>query len=90
MVVGQFVIVEYAGIVFETVPLGGAEWGISIVIGFLSLPLGVVVRLLPPVPWERLLIRLKLYPDPNAPDPIDEEVPEEWNDGKLTSLTLRA
>ncbi|KAI8079650.1 PMCA-type calcium-translocating P-type ATPase [Gilbertella persicaria] len=46
-VLGQVVIVQFGGAAFQVVPLDGAHWGIAIVIGFLSLPIGVVIRLIP-------------------------------------------
>ncbi|CEP17534.1 hypothetical protein [Parasitella parasitica] len=46
-VLGQVVIVQFGGPAFQVVALDGAHWGIAIVIGFLSLPIGVVIRLIP-------------------------------------------
>ncbi|RKO97260.1 hypothetical protein CXG81DRAFT_11701, partial [Caulochytrium protostelioides] len=43
----QAIIVELGGRVFDTVELGGKGWGISIALGFGSLPLGWLVRQLP-------------------------------------------
>lgn len=44
---GQVVIVQFGGAAFQVVALDGPHWGIAIVIGFLSLPIGVVIRLIP-------------------------------------------
>lgn len=91
MVGGQILIVEVGGAAFQVVPIGGRDWAISIILGFLSLPLAAMVKLLSPEPFERLLIRLKLYPDPNAPaevtTPVKEEK-EEWNEGEFHLLFL--
>ncbi|KAL7312035.1 plasma membrane calcium [Mucor circinelloides] len=46
-VLGQVVIVQFGGAAFQVVALDGPHWGIAIVIGFLSLPIGVVIRLIP-------------------------------------------
>ncbi|KAI8991524.1 PMCA-type calcium-translocating P-type ATPase [Mycotypha africana] len=46
-VVGQVVIVQFAGPAFQVVPLNGVQWSIAIVIGLLSLPIGVIIRLIP-------------------------------------------
>ncbi|KAI9359073.1 PMCA-type calcium-translocating P-type ATPase [Pilaira anomala] len=46
-VLGQVVIVQFGGAAFQVVPLDAAHWGIAIVIGFFSLPIGVVIRLIP-------------------------------------------
>jgi Ca2+-transporting ATPase len=43
----QVIIVQFGGAAFQTVPLNGAEWGISIAIGFLSIPFGVAIRFIP-------------------------------------------
>jgi Ca2+-transporting ATPase len=40
-VVLQFLIVQYGGGAFQTVPLSGQDWFITVLIGFGSLPLGV-------------------------------------------------
>lgn len=46
-VIAQVIIIEFGDAVFQTVPLSGVQWAISICIGFLSLPVGVIVRLIP-------------------------------------------
>lgn len=83
---GQILIVEVGGAAFQTIPIGGRDWGISIVLGALSLPIAVLVRLLPPAPFERMMIRLRLFPDPNAPLPLMSTEAEErqWNEGKIS------
>ncbi|KAJ1566521.1 hypothetical protein HK405_009470 [Cladochytrium tenue] len=43
----QIIIVQFGGQAFSTVPLDGKYWGICLLIGLLSLPFGLVVRLLP-------------------------------------------
>ncbi|KAI9230922.1 MAG: PMCA-type calcium-translocating P-type ATPase [Piptocephalis tieghemiana] len=43
----QVIIVQWGGHAFQTVPLPGSAWGVSIALGFLSLPVGVIVRLIP-------------------------------------------
>ena len=76
MIAGQLLIVEVGGIAFSTTPLHGRDWGISLVIGFLSIPLGVLVRLCPTAPIERFLIRVRIYPDINklpTVSPVYEE-----------------
>ncbi|KAG1057716.1 hypothetical protein G6F43_000466 [Rhizopus delemar] len=46
-VLGQTVIVQFGGAAFQVVGLDGLHWGIAIVIGFMSLPIGAVIRLIP-------------------------------------------
>ncbi|KAF9387287.1 hypothetical protein CPC16_007129 [Podila verticillata] len=47
MVAFQAVIVQVGGEAFQTTPLDGGQWAICILLGVLSLPFGVVVRLIP-------------------------------------------
>lgn len=44
----QFITVQAAGLVFKTVPLDGDDWAICIILGFLSIPIGILSRFLPP------------------------------------------
>jgi Ca2+-transporting ATPase len=79
---GQALIVNVGGAAFQVTRINGRDWGISIIVGLLSLPIGVLVRLLPTEPFLRAAIRLKLFPDPNAlpqVSPVHEE--EQWNEG---------
>jgi Ca2+-transporting ATPase len=47
MIGGQTMIVFVGGQAFKVTPLNGPQWGISIVLGALSLVVGVIVRLVP-------------------------------------------
>ncbi|KAJ2958565.1 hypothetical protein NQZ79_g5887 [Umbelopsis isabellina] len=47
VVVCQVLIVTFGGIAFKTVPLSPLQWLITVSIGMLSIPLGIVIRLLP-------------------------------------------
>ena len=40
--------VQFVGVVFKTVPLDGDDWGICLILGLLSIPIGVASRFLPP------------------------------------------
>ncbi|KAI8329126.1 hypothetical protein BC941DRAFT_443499 [Chlamydoabsidia padenii] len=44
---GQILIVTFGGIAFKTVPLSLSQWGITILLGLLSLPVGTIIRLMP-------------------------------------------
>jgi Ca2+-transporting ATPase len=85
---GQVLIVQVGGPAFQVVPIGWRDWVVSIILGALSLPVAVLIRLLPPGPFERFMYRYNLYPDPNAPRPSttsesdSDEEKEEWNEGK--------
>jgi len=54
MVGGQVMIIYVGGKAFNVVRLNGAQWGYSIVLGVLSIPVGAVIRLIP----DELLIRM--------------------------------
>ncbi|KAK3901546.1 Ca2+-transporting ATPase [Staphylotrichum tortipilum] len=64
MVIGQVIIIFFAGDAFGVKRLTAAQWGISLVFGFLSIPVGILIRLVPdawvrkaahsiPGPWRR-------------------------------------
>lgn len=82
MVGGQALIVNVGGAAFSVERINGIYWAISIIIGLISLPIGVLIRLVPTEPVERALIRFKLMPDPNALPTVDPEKSEEqYNEG---------
>ena len=89
---GQALIVNVGGTAFQVTRIGGNLWAISIIIGLISLPVGVLVRLLPTAPFERALIRCKLLPDPNALPLVSPEAEEQKWDAPLEQLrdNLRA
>ncbi|CAG8464180.1 6543_t:CDS:2 [Ambispora gerdemannii] len=45
--VGQVLIVELGGAAFQVQSLSGPQWAISVCLGFLSIPFGVIIRLIP-------------------------------------------
>lgn len=47
MVVFQAIIVQFGGSAFDTEKLDGIQWLICILLGMLSLPVGVIIRLIP-------------------------------------------
>ncbi|KAF7723237.1 hypothetical protein EC973_002175 [Apophysomyces ossiformis] len=47
VVVTQVLIIQYGGLAFKTVPLTPAQWACTIGIGSLSIPAGIIIRLLP-------------------------------------------
>ncbi|KAL3420726.1 calcium p-type atpase [Phlyctema vagabunda] len=54
MVGGQVMIIFVGGKAFNVVHLNGAQWAYSIVLGFLSIPVGAAIRLVP----DELILRL--------------------------------
>ena len=84
MVGGQVLIVEVGGAAFQVTRLSGRDWAISIVVGFISIPIGAIVRILPTEPFHRFLIRCRIFADPNklpeiSPDAEDEKSQYEYN-----------
>ncbi|CAG8510265.1 12139_t:CDS:10 [Ambispora leptoticha] len=47
VITGQFLIVEFGGVAFGTTPLTWYQWLATVMIGSLSLPVGVIIRLFP-------------------------------------------
>lgn len=47
MIVGQVIIVLLGGRALQVVHISGAQWGYSIVLGFLSIPVAVLIRCFP-------------------------------------------
>jgi Ca2+-transporting ATPase len=44
--------------------MGAKEWIISLALGFIALPLGALIRLIPNEPCERVFVKLRLLPKP--------------------------
>ncbi len=85
---GQAIIVNFGGSAFQVVRIGGRDWAICIIIGLVSLPVGALIRCIPPGPVERLAIKLRLFRDPNAPLPTvaPEAEAVTWNEGIQRSI----
>ncbi|RIA95340.1 PMCA-type calcium-translocating P-type ATPase [Glomus cerebriforme] len=47
VILGQILIVEFGGVAFGTVRLSWYQWLVTVLIGFLSLPIGFIIRLIP-------------------------------------------
>lgn len=76
----QVLIVFVGGTAFDVKPLNGAQWGYSVVLGALSMPMAVIIRLIPdefirkliPQSWSRQNSRPQLIIS-------DEDRRYEWN-----------
>ena len=83
VVAGQYLIIQFGGQAFQVVPIGAREWGISVIVGAMSLPLAILIRTIPPGPFARFMVRTGLYPDEatllgrNSPQAEEQQ----WNDG---------
>ncbi|KAK7051078.1 plasma membrane calcium [Paramarasmius palmivorus] len=56
----QVLIVFVGGAAFTVVRVGGREWGISLALGFVSIPLGALIRCLPNGPFEKAFKKIGL------------------------------
>jgi len=73
----QVLIVFVGGAAFQVTRIGGPEWGIGLALGLVSIPLGALLRCIPNEPVERLLIALRVLPNPEV---LPTTRPEgEWN-----------
>lgn len=79
IVVGQIVIVFVGGAAFTVARLNGAQWACSIVLGLLSIPFGVIIRLIPNEAI-KVFIPRRLLVKKKKTAIIDEERVEVWND----------
>ncbi|KAH9881910.1 hypothetical protein J1614_001081 [Plenodomus biglobosus] len=81
MIGGQTMIIFVGGVAFKVTRLNGPQWGYSIVLGALSLPVGMIVRLVPDE-----LIR-KCIPDffrrKQTPEVVVSDDDYQWNQGLL-------
>lgn len=66
------------GAAFQVTRINGLEWGISLALGIVAIPLGALIRLLPNKPFERLLVFLRFLPSPEALPTIRPDA--EWNE----------
>ncbi|KAF3917116.1 hypothetical protein ABW20_dc0106007 [Dactylellina cionopaga] len=82
MVGGQVMIVFIGGAALSVVRLNGAQWAISLILGAISLLIGVVIRLVPDPVFKKLLPKA-MYRDRKTPDLFvsDDEHKFEWNQG---------
>lgn len=67
------------GAAFQVTPIPGREWGISLALGFVSIPLGILIRCIPTPPLERAFIKLRIM-SPDEILPTTKPETAEWND----------
>jgi Ca2+-transporting ATPase len=81
MIGGQTMIIFVGGVAFKVVRLNGQQWGISIVLGFLSLPVGAIVRLIP----DELIRRCipAFFKRKRTPELVISDDEYQWNEGLL-------
>ena len=81
MIGGQTMIIFIGGVAFKVTRLNGAQWGYSIVLGFLSLPVGVIVRLIPDELVEKCIP--EIVKRKKTPELIVSDEDYQWNQGML-------
>lgn len=78
---GQILIVFVGGSAFQVKSMNGRDWGISIALGFMSIPIGVAIRYIPSAPCERFLVWSRILPDPaSLPTIHPAAAAERWDD----------
>jgi Cation transporting ATPase, C-terminus len=87
----QVLIVFVGGAAFSVTRLGGRDWAISIIAGFISLPIGVLIRLIPTKPIEDFAVKWNLTADPNAlpttaPDTMSKDYVEKAKGYEATAI----
>ncbi|GAA6058965.1 hypothetical protein JCM10212_001675 [Sporobolomyces blumeae] len=83
MIGGQAIIINFGGAAFQVTRINGRDWAISIIIGLISIPWGMMIRCLPTATLERLAIRCRIYADPERELPMVTVDAEEkkWSEG---------
>jgi P-type Ca2+ transporter type 2C len=74
----QILIVFVGGAAFQVTPINGKEWGISLALGIVSIPLGALVRLLPNKPFDTLFEKMGLFGAPKSALPSINPDAEGW------------
>jgi P-type Ca2+ transporter type 2C len=79
---GQLLIMFVGGQAFSITRITGAQWGISIILGILSLPMAIIIRLIPDEVFAQMIPRMprrkKSSPDVVVEDDDEDQVPQ-WN-----------
>ena len=78
---GQFLIMFVGGQAFSVHRITAAQWGISLVLGVLSIPVAVIIRLIPDELFARFIPRWprRKRPSPNVIVEDDEDQIHQWN-----------
>ncbi|KAL5485658.1 PMC1_3 [Sanghuangporus weigelae] len=67
----QVLIVFVGGHAFSVTDISGKFWGISLALGFCSLPIGFLIRCIPNPPVAKFFHKIHLLRDPDAPLPTN-------------------
>ncbi|PLW48503.1 hypothetical protein PCASD_04243 [Puccinia coronata f. sp. avenae] len=80
MLGGQILIVEVGGAAFQVTSIGWRDWLISVIIGLISLPLGVLIKLVPTEPIGRLVYGWGWLRDPSKLEVEVVDLGKEYQD----------
>ncbi|OAL54257.1 calcium transporting P-type ATPase-like protein [Pyrenochaeta sp. DS3sAY3a] len=81
MIGGQTMIIFVGGVAFKVTRLNGPQWGYSIVLGFLSLPVGMIVRLIPDELVRKCIP--SFFKRKRNPEVVVSDDDYQWNQGLL-------
>ncbi|KAL6301353.1 calcium-translocating P-type ATPase [Sparassis latifolia] len=73
----QILIVFVGGAAFSVTRISGRDWGISLALGVVSIPLGALLRFIPNAPVERFLKAIRLMSNPEVLPTTRPDT--EWN-----------
>jgi Ca2+-transporting ATPase len=76
-IVVQVLIVFVGGAAFQVVRIGGREWGISLALGFVSIPWGAAIRCMPNGPFESFFRFTRIMSNPEVLPTVSPEM-EGW------------
>ncbi|OAX78423.1 calcium-translocating P-type ATPase, PMCA-type [Emergomyces africanus] len=79
IVAGQVLIIFVGGQAFHTKPLNGVEWGVSIILGLLSIPMAVIIRLIPDEFIQKIIPHIWTRKKAGPQVLISDEDRYEWN-----------
>jgi Ca2+-transporting ATPase len=75
----QVLIVFVGSSAFQVTKIGGREWGISLALGVVSIPLGALIRLMPNPPFERLFKAMRLLGNTSVLPTTSQDKETSWN-----------
>jgi Ca2+-transporting ATPase len=75
----QVLIVFVGNAAFQVTRIGGREWGISLALGAVSIPLGALIRLMPNPPFERLFKAMRLLGNASVLPTTSPDKESSWN-----------
>jgi Ca2+-transporting ATPase len=76
----QVLVMFVGGAAFQVERLTGLQWGVSIVIGIMALPIGALLRCIPNSWAQAAFVKLRIMKDPNVLPTTDPKADKgDWN-----------